>query len=133
MEMEAFEEFEDEFEPRFELPMADFDVIRDELAITYPGLGYALWLPQPQTNHLPVEIGDVGFVWEGNFVRLFNALLPRDHRLMRDSAYQRITNRSSSVSKIISTVGPSLPEFSPRMARHVADQGNGILRSKLKL
>ena len=79
MEMEAFQEFEDEFEPRFELPMADFDVIRDELAITYLGLGYALWLPQPQTNHSPVEIGDVGFVWEGNFVRLFNALLPRNH------------------------------------------------------
>ena len=77
--MEAFEEFEDEFEPRFELPMADFDVFRDELAITYPGLGYALWLPRPQTNHPLVEIGDVGFVWEGTFVRLFNALLPRDH------------------------------------------------------
>lgn len=68
-----------EFEEEFELSMAQSDVFRDELAITYPGLGYAMWAPQPATDEPPVEIGDVGFVWDGNFIRLFNALLPGDH------------------------------------------------------
>jgi hypothetical protein len=58
--------------------MAQFDVFRDELAIAYPGLGYALWDPQLR-RFPPVEIGDVGFVRKGRFFRLFNALLPGDH------------------------------------------------------
>ena len=58
--------------------MAEFDVFRDDLAIAYPGLGYALWDPQPG-SFPPVEIGDVGFFRDGKLLRLFNALLPGDH------------------------------------------------------
>jgi hypothetical protein len=62
-----------------EIAMAEFNVFRDELAITYPGLGHALWDPHPGSLSPPVEIGDVGFVKDGRFSRLFNALLPGDH------------------------------------------------------
>jgi len=53
--------------------MAHYDIFRGQLAIKYPAYGHALWDPRP------VEIGDVGFIREGQFHRLFNALLPEDH------------------------------------------------------
>ncbi|KAI0284834.1 hypothetical protein BC826DRAFT_973174 [Russula brevipes] len=59
--------------------MAHYDIFRQELAIQYPGYGHALWEPSPGVLYPPVEIGDVGFIREGQFHRLFNALLPADH------------------------------------------------------
>ena len=53
-----------------------YDIYRDRLATTYPALGHALWAPNPQVGQGPVKIGDVGYVREGKFIRLFNALLP---------------------------------------------------------
>jgi hypothetical protein len=58
--------------------MHDYDIFREELSITCPSHGYALWDPDPGI-HGPVEVGDVGFIREGRFFRLFNALLPEDH------------------------------------------------------
>jgi hypothetical protein len=60
-------------------PMAHFDTFRQELAIKYPAYGHALWEPSPGELYPAVEIGDVGFIREGKFHRLFNALLPADH------------------------------------------------------
>lgn len=37
--------------------------------------GYPLWDPEP-TKHGEVLVGDVGFINEGAFYRLFNATLP---------------------------------------------------------
>ncbi len=59
--------------------MAHYDTFRDQLAIAHPAFGYALWEPDPGENNLPVEVGDVGYIREGKFHRLFNALLPEDH------------------------------------------------------
>jgi len=59
--------------------MAHYDIFRGQLAIQYPAYGHALWEPNPVRPHNPVEIGDVGFIREGRFHRLFNALLPADH------------------------------------------------------
>ena len=56
-----------------------YDTYREELAKAYPGFGYALWEPDPGGQDRPVAIGDVGFIREGRFHRLFNALLPADH------------------------------------------------------
>ena len=56
-----------------------YDIFRGQLAIKYPAYGHALWEPRPGTGHERVEIGDVGFIREGQFHRLFNALLPEDH------------------------------------------------------
>lgn len=59
--------------------MAHYNVFRQQLAIKYPAIGHALWEPRPGIGHECVQIGDVGFIREGHFHRLFNALLPEDH------------------------------------------------------
>jgi hypothetical protein len=58
--------------------MHHYDIYRDQLAITHPSFGYALWDPSPVGERGSVKVGDVGFVREGRFFRLFNALLPAD-------------------------------------------------------
>jgi hypothetical protein len=59
--------------------MAHYDVFREQLGIQYPKYGHALWEPSPGQLYSPVEVGDVGYVRDGKFHRLFNALLPEDH------------------------------------------------------
>ncbi len=59
--------------------MAHYDTFRVQLAIAHPALGHALWEPEPGEHFPPVAVGDVGFIRQGKFHRLFNALLPEDH------------------------------------------------------
>ena len=59
--------------------MAHYDIFRHHLWNKFPGYGHALWDPNPGNSYPAVEIGDVGFICEGKFCRLFNALLPADH------------------------------------------------------
>ena len=59
--------------------LTHYDTYRLELGKAYPGFGYALWEPDPGEHNPPVEVGDVGFIREGQFHRLFNALLPAYH------------------------------------------------------
>jgi hypothetical protein len=65
--------------------MAHYDIYRDRLATTHPAFGHALWDPNPEEEQGPVKIGDVGYVREGKFNRLFNALLPAN-----DPSYEGI-------------------------------------------
>jgi len=58
--------------------MSHHNTFRDQLAIAHPAFGYALWEPDPG-EFPPVEVGDVGFIRDGKFHRLFNALLPENH------------------------------------------------------
>ena len=58
--------------------MGDCNIFREELAIRYPDLGYALWDPDSGGLYNSVEVGDVGFIRRGCFYRLFTALLPGD-------------------------------------------------------
>jgi hypothetical protein len=72
------------FESRFYLLISslflmEYNIFRDELAIRYPARGHALWDPSRDGLDSAVQVGDVGFVREGKFIRLFNILLPRDH------------------------------------------------------
>ncbi|KAH9070983.1 hypothetical protein EDB83DRAFT_2673770 [Lactarius deliciosus] len=55
-----------------------YDTFREELAKAYPAFGHALWEPNPG-EYPPVEVGDVGFVRQGKFLRLFNALYSEIH------------------------------------------------------
>jgi len=55
------------------------DTFRETLAINYPDYGHALWEPSPGGLHDAVEVGDVGFIRNGCFHRLFNISLPGDH------------------------------------------------------
>ena len=47
------------------------------------GYGYPLWDPSPDPHSGAIEIGDVGFIENGQFVRLFNPTLPREHPVNR--------------------------------------------------
>ena len=58
--------------------MPECDIFREQLAIKYPLYGHALWEPSPRYPNKPVQVGDVGFIREGKFRRLFNALLPEN-------------------------------------------------------
>ena len=58
---------------------AHYDIFRHHLWATAPAFGHALWDPDPGNLYPAVEVGDVGYVREGKFHRLFNALLPEDH------------------------------------------------------
>ena len=57
-------------------PMAHYDIYRDRLATAHPAFGHALWEPDLEEGEGLVKIGDVGYIREGKFNRLFNALLP---------------------------------------------------------
>ena len=59
--------------------MAHYDTFRDQIAIAHPAYGYALWESNPGEQYPPVAVGDVGFIREGKFRRMFNALLPENH------------------------------------------------------
>ncbi|KAF8261604.1 hypothetical protein EI94DRAFT_1745593 [Lactarius quietus] len=64
--------------------MAHYDIFRENLVIKYPAYGHALWEPSTGGRYPAVAVGDVGFIREGQFHRLFNVLLsPNDpsHRL----------------------------------------------------
>jgi hypothetical protein len=66
----------------------DYDIYREELAIKHPAYGHALWEPSPGGRYTSVEIGDVGFIRQGYFHRLFNILLPEDHPSHQDGVPQ---------------------------------------------
>ena len=67
--------------------MAHHSIFREELAITYPTYGNALWEPDPGGQYSAVEVGDVGFIRRGYFQRLFNVLHPKDHASHRNSPF----------------------------------------------
>ncbi|KAI0819434.1 hypothetical protein BC628DRAFT_1342226 [Trametes gibbosa] len=50
---------------------APWDIYADQL--THLGYGYPLWIPDPAPGAPSVEIGDVGWINEGEFLPLFNA------------------------------------------------------------
>ena len=60
--------------------MAAYDIFREQLGITFPEYGHALWNPRPWEPNTAVEVGDVGFIRMGKFHRLFNALRPKDEQ-----------------------------------------------------
>ncbi len=54
--------------------MAYYDTYRDQLMNL--GHGHALWVPDPCGLYDRVQVGDVGYVKQGHFLPMFNALLP---------------------------------------------------------
>jgi hypothetical protein len=53
-----------------------FNIYREQLSSLF--LGLALWEPNPEGLYDQVAIGDVGYVSEGVFIRMFNVTLPWD-------------------------------------------------------
>jgi len=56
--------------------MGSCNTFREGLAITNPHLGHALWEPDPGGLCDSVTVGHVGFIRDGCFYPLFNALSP---------------------------------------------------------
>ena len=56
-----------------------YDVLREQLTSLFHG--HALWLPDPGSLYERVSIGDIGYVKDGYFVRMFNVLLEWDDPL----------------------------------------------------
>ena len=88
-------------------PMADYDIFREQLAIKYPAYGHALWEPsswKPDSPNKSVEVGDVGFIRNGRFHCLFNALrsaeeqsnVPEDHEKLVPRVSDHISRGSLS-------------------------------------
>ncbi|KAI0249449.1 hypothetical protein BJV78DRAFT_695952 [Lactifluus subvellereus] len=63
------------------MPLPPYNIYRDQLTSLYHGL--ALWEPDPGNLYSSVSVGDVGYVKEGYFVRMFNVLLAWDDPLNR--------------------------------------------------
>ena len=59
--------------------MSHYNIFRHHLAIKFPAYGHALWEPDPGNLYPAVEVGDVGYICEGKFHRLFNVFLPTNH------------------------------------------------------
>ncbi|KAH9959711.1 hypothetical protein BJV74DRAFT_788663 [Russula compacta] len=63
------------------MPLPPYDVYRDQLTSLY--YGHALWDPDPSNVYNKVSVGDMGYVKEGCFYRMFNVLLEWDDPLNR--------------------------------------------------
>ncbi len=60
--------------------MDHYSIFRHRLAMRFPAYGHALWDPAPgNLSPAGVEVGDVGYMSQGKFRRLFNVLLPANH------------------------------------------------------
>jgi hypothetical protein len=80
--------------------MADYDIFREQLAIKYPAYGHALWEPSPWQADRPVEVGDVGFIRNGKFHGLFNALRCAEEQPNVPEYYEQLVPRfSDHISK----------------------------------
>jgi hypothetical protein len=59
-----------------------FKVYQDQLTTLCHG--FALWNPNPPKEiYDKVSIGDVGYLHEGSFIRMFNVMLPWTHKSNR--------------------------------------------------
>lgn len=56
------------------------DVYAEQLSPS--GYGYPLWFPEPHDGE--ILLGDVGYIHDGSFVRLFNVTLPDTHPANRN-------------------------------------------------
>ena len=89
--------------------MAHYDIFRHHLGMKYPAYGHALWEPSKMFSY-PVEVGDVGFIREGRFHRLFNVFLPADdpsHRNYGVPGYHEQLTLRMEEHIIPSTLGPN--------------------------
>ena len=59
-----------------------FNVYQDQISTLSQGL--ALWNPSPLKEiYDKVSIGDIGYLQEGSFIRMFNVILPWSHQSNR--------------------------------------------------
>lgn len=72
--------------------MLPHDVYREQLTSLFQG--HALWEPDPNDLYKEVSVGDVGYIREGYFFRMFNVLFewnhPSNYTLCEPEPYSRL-------------------------------------------
>ncbi|KAI0288769.1 hypothetical protein BC826DRAFT_1107508 [Russula brevipes] len=95
------------------------DTFRDELANRYPKHGHALWDPDPGGLYDTVQVGDVGFIREGYFCRLFNALHlghhPSDPNVPSNPNVPPDPDNPPSLDRPSNPEPRDIPEYPPRL------------------
>lgn len=84
----------------------------------YRGHGLPMWIPEP-SEFGTVQIGDVGYVVDGCFYRLFNATKPADHSLNCNgvpASYEPLVFKPSLVHRVNDYLPPG-----PLCSRSVRD------------
>jgi hypothetical protein len=62
-------------------PHEVYQVYQNELKAKYKPYGWPLWKPDRDNPNKRVSVGDVGFISDGRFVRMFNIRLKSDDPL----------------------------------------------------
>jgi len=94
-----------------------FNIYREQLWPLYHG--FAVWKPNPvEGSYNQVSIGDVGYIYEGVFIRMFNVMLPWDdvlnRKLGKPGRYDPLSSGSFSIRR--ETFG-KVDYYSRRVAR----------------
>ena len=85
------------------------NVYESQLALL--GYGLPLWFPEPDDTQGPVEIGDVGYMFDGSFRKLFNVTKPIDDPNSMPSKFTQLTysrqmhviSRRRDLSRLVSS------------------------------
>ena len=98
-----------------------WNVYLEQLSSLYRGI--ALWEPEPVKNYYDkVSIGDVGYVYNGIFYRMFNAQLPWDdalnQKLSKDPPGNYNPTDSGLVFDIQTTRFNKGDYYSPKVVRY---------------
>ena len=83
-------------------------IYQEQLSSIYHGL--ALWKPNPEGLYGRVSIGDVGYVNEGAFIRMFNVTLPWDdvsNKTLGDPFHYDPLSSDSSQSAVRTLANPT--------------------------
>lgn len=79
-------------------------------------LGVALWQPEPNPAHGVVQLGDIGYVLEGRFIRFFNIFHsgedPMNHRGVPPGFEHLVIDRNELVMSDPQALDPSKPLLS---------------------
>ncbi|KAF8272440.1 hypothetical protein EI94DRAFT_293928 [Lactarius quietus] len=125
--------------------MAHYDIFRDQLAIRFPAYGHALWEPSPGDLYDVASVGDVGYINEGRFHRLFNILLPADdpshenfgvpdnHEQFQPQVPRHITSAILRPSNFCSVGVTMVSDGLGQMAIRPLDPGEVVFSCKEKL
>ena len=110
--------------------MEPFNIYRERLSSNYHGI--ALWKPNPAANlydSARVSIGDVGYLREGDFIRMFNATLPWDdpsNRKIGEPDPFRSLEQDNFVN-VLSSAFHQVEYYSPQVSE-VENAGNAQAR-----
>jgi hypothetical protein len=115
------------------MPAVDepYHVYREQLTSKYHGL--ALWNPNPVEGLYDcgnVSIGDVGYLCDGDFIRMFNVTLPWDHssnrKLGRPEEYDPLELEKDDDDDFVNVRGSEnfQAEYHTRYVTKVENAGN---------